>query len=313
MRWAAGAEASPAAVPPLLRRKRVTARVWAVHRQPPGRVLVLAAAVLVVVGALDWLSGQYYSFSVFYLLVVVLVGAMGREVYLAPTALLTAGTWAIIEGLGRRLDDPWLPLLWNGLARFAVLYVSALLVLTVVGTARQERELSRTDPLTGVLNRRGFAAAAEDELARARRSGSAPSALYLDIDGFKAVNDRQGHAAGDRLLAQVAATLRGTVRRHDVVARMGGDEFAALLPDTGSAAAGAAAERVTDQLDQMCRRERWPVRFSVGMAAFSEVPTSVDVLLAEGDRLMYAAKQDGRRSARSTVLSAVVPPAAPAP
>lgn len=209
----------------------------------------------------------------------------------------------LVDAVSSTTDHPLHAAVWNGAARFAVFYLCALLVATVVVMARDDRATSRTDPLTGLLNRKGFADLAELEVARAIRSGAPATVLYLDVDGFKAVNDVQGHAAGDRLLVDVARTLFSQARRVDVVARQGGDEFVCLLSDTGSEAASVAAHRTKAALDEMCMRHRWPVRFSIGLATFVRPPASVDDLLSAGDRLMYDAKRDGKVSKVSSVVA----------
>lgn len=290
----------------------VTGWVGSLHRQAPRRVLSVAALLLVLVAVADSVSGTNYSFSTFYLLVVVGVSATGRRPYLVPTALLTAATWTGVEALNRRLEEPWLPLAWNTAARFAVLYLAAVLVAAVVGAARHEREVSRTDPLTGIHNRRGLQDRALPELSRARRTQRPLSVAYLDVDGFKAVNDHSGHAAGDRLLVDVARTLERAMRHYDVVARVGGDEFVVLLPEVGGEQARSTAQRAVDALDDMCRREGWPVRVSVGVATFSEVPATVDDVLAVADGLMYDAKRSGATAGRSTVIGRTVPGASSA-
>lgn len=287
-----------------IRPSRVASWVWAVSRQPPRRVLLSAFLLLTAVAVADSISGSLYSFSVFYLLVVVRISATGREVYLIPTAVVTATTWSVVESVSLRLDDPWWPLAWNSAARFAVLSFTGLLVAAVVGMARVEREISRTDPLTGLHNRRGFYDTAELEVARAAGSGCPLSVLFLDVDRFKDVNDQQGHAAGDRLLIEVAGALIPQLRRRDdLLARLGGDEFVALLPDTDDVAAAAVAQRAAAALDALCGADGWPVGFSVGVATFDRPPVSVDELLSEADRLMYVAK---RRSTNGSTATTVV-------
>ena len=112
---------------------------------------------------------------------------------------------------------------------------------------RQLEQLALTDALTGLATRRHFLAGAEREVRRARR-GHALSLLMLDVDHFKAINDRHGHAAGDRVLVELGRTLRATMREVDLAGRLGGEEFAVLLPDTDEAAAVAVAERLREAL-----------------------------------------------------------------
>lgn len=298
-------EARPAALP--FASRRLLSLVWTAHRLPPLVVFTVGLLLLPLVAAADHATGLAYSFSIFYLVVVVAVSATGSSGHALAVAVLAAVTWTGVDALTRPSSHPVVSSVWNGLARFAVFYVCATLVAAVVVMARDERATSRSDPLTGLLNRRGFHDLAGIELARTRRSGTATTLLYLDIDGFKPVNDVRGHAAGDRLLGDVAERLSARARRTDVVARIGGDEFVCLLPATDGQAALVAARRAREALDEMCRQEGWPVRFSIGAVTFASPPASVDELLAAGDRLMYDAKREGRRTAQSTVAAHVAP------
>ena len=154
------------------------------------------------------------------------------------------------------------------------------------------------DALTGLLNRAGFLARAERELARARRSRLSAVVVYVDLDGFKAVNDSLGHEAGDRALQAVGAELRELVRPHDVVARLGGDEFALLLLDLPTSAQSAGVvDRVRERLST-----GWPVvpgsrvrlRGSVGTASFPEQAADLAGLLRTADARMYERKRARR-------------------
>jgi diguanylate cyclase (GGDEF)-like protein len=285
-------------------RRRIEAVIAAVHRRSPRRVLGLGLVLLLLVGLTDEVAGADYSFSIFYLLVVLAVAATGRDRYALLVALAAAAVWALADAVNRGAPNPVLSVLWNASARFAVLYICALLVAAVVATATDEREQSRRCAMTGLLNRRGFWELAEREVALAARIGAPLAVAYLDVDGFKEVNDTGGHAAGDRLLQDVAGALCVLLRRTDGVGRLGGDEFVVLLPATDAAGAQVAGERLRTSLDEMSRREGWPVHYSIGVAAFSRAPGSVDEVLAEADRLMYQAKQQGRGTGSSTIVLA---------
>ncbi len=180
---------------------------------------------------------------------------------------------------------------------------AALLVvmagLAVVGRRRLLRREHEAlhDLLTGLGNRALLQQTGREAVSRAQRP-SAPAAalLLLDLDGFKTVNDTLGHAAGDRLLVQVAAALRGAVRADDVVVRLGGDEFAVLLREVPDAAAAArAAQHVSALLHQPFAVDRvtLEVGVSVGVALAPEHGTDLDALLRRADVAMYQAKRDG--------------------
>lgn len=143
--------------------------------------------------------------------------------------------------------------------------------------------MSRTDPLTSCLNRRGFEERLDAELAEAHRSGQPLSLLLLDLDGFKAVNDRMGHAAGDELLTWVADGTAQSVRPMDSVGRLGGDEFAVLSPATSKAEALKVAERVRETLS-----DRIPV--TIGISCFPEDGAIGEDLYRAADIELYALK-----------------------
>lgn len=163
---------------------------------------------------------------------------------------------------------------------------------------RELRHRSLHDPLTGLANRSLFQNRAEHALARlARRDGAIVAVLFIDLDGFKVVNDVLGHARGDRLLVLVAERLLSVVRPADTVARLGGDEFALLLEDVGSgeealAVGERAVAAIAAPFDLAGRSTSASV--SVGIAFRSAAGTSVEDLIHEADRAMYEAKRSGK-------------------
>jgi diguanylate cyclase (GGDEF)-like protein/PAS domain S-box-containing protein len=154
------------------------------------------------------------------------------------------------------------------------------------------RHLADHDPLTGLLNRRGFERALDAHVARTRRYGAAGALLVVDLDGFKDVNDSRGHHAGDELLVACAAALRERLRETDVVARLGGDEFAVLLPVESAGQAAVVAAALAAVVRE--RGAQVGVTASIGVAAVDPAVTTGDELLVRADRAMYAAKAAGR-------------------
>ncbi|HYJ80629.1 MAG TPA: GGDEF domain-containing protein, partial [Longimicrobiaceae bacterium] len=176
-----------------------------------------------------------------------------------------------------------------------------VLLLRLVAQLRETREelrrLSVTDELTGAFNRRHFLALAEQEMARARRYGDPFAVMLLDLDDFKEVNDRWGHAAGDHVLRSVADACRAHLRESDVFARLGGDEFVLLLTNTNAACAAATAERLRRLLGTVPVRwgdDRVPVNASVGIAAFAPGMRGVNELVIAADQALLAAKRAGK-------------------
>ncbi|OEC37439.1 PAS domain S-box-containing protein/diguanylate cyclase (GGDEF) domain-containing protein [Pseudomonas cuatrocienegasensis] len=175
--------------------------------------------------------------------------------------------------------------------------------MTVVHCLHTQLEaLAITDPLTGLLNRRGFHQALANALARTERQGQQRMAvLYLDLDGFKRINDSLGHEAGDQLLRQVGEQLRASLRPYDVLARIGGDEFTALLDDLDHPEdAARVAEKLMEHLAVRHSVEGldFTVGASVGIACFPECGRTVEGLLRAADMAMYEAKRAGRQQYR---------------
>ncbi|MFY7855176.1 MAG: GGDEF domain-containing protein [Rubrivivax sp.] len=167
--------------------------------------------------------------------------------------------------------------------------------MTVLRVVRQLRHLSTHDALTGVLNRRGLDDRLDRELERLHRYGQPFALLSLDIDHFKAINDRHGHAVGDAVLMRVAQSLGGGVREVDVLGRSGGEEFMVLMPHTDAEAAAGAAQRLLQRLhDHPAGPQGAVVTASIGVASASNRRERRDDLLRRLDGALYAAKQGGR-------------------
>ena len=164
------------------------------------------------------------------------------------------------------------------------------------------RSLSLTDELTGLYNRRGFSTLAERHLSLARRKGQDLLLVLGDIDGLKLVNDTFGHAAGDQVVIDAATVLKGTYRRVDILARIGGDEFTAFPIEAGPDSAEILTSRLQDNIAKHNERYTRPFRLSmsvgVGRIKAADCPT-VQRLLAEADRELYRRKRD-RKAAGGT-------------
>ena len=157
------------------------------------------------------------------------------------------------------------------------------------------RREANHDPLTGLPNRRLFLLEADKALSLAERSGQTFALLYLDLDGFKLVNDSHGHAVGDEVLRQVAARLKTLARDSDLLARQGGDEFVILLQNVSLEQSLAAAERYRRSLAQPFKLHGVAVKLqgSFGVARYPDAAGTIPELLRCADRAMYQAKQAG--------------------
>ncbi|HEX4466302.1 MAG TPA: GGDEF domain-containing protein [Solirubrobacteraceae bacterium] len=207
---------------------------------------------------------------------------LGSVAAVGGLSLLSYLGLAIVKGTG---DG------WSHEALFAVmLFVTGVMSAWQARNHERQRaalmDVSRADPLTGCLNRRGFEERAFAELASATRRDHEASVLLLDVDHFKEVNDTRGHAAGDELLRWVVATLESSVRRNDAIGRIGGDEFAVLLADIDGTKSRESAARIREAL-----AERAPC--SIGLATFPLDGTSLEELMRKADSRLYASR-DGR-------------------
>jgi diguanylate cyclase (GGDEF)-like protein len=270
--------------------------------------LVLGFSLTGLVALGDALTGALLPLGLVYVVPVALVAwAVGPRAGLL-LALLSAFV-PLGEGLLRpsiALPAWWLPLLpyWNAGLRLGIFALVISLIMQVRQAHTREQALARQDPLTEVSNARAFAEAATRELQRADRSHQPVSVAYIDLDNFKAVNDRLGHQAGDQLLRAVGQTLVSATRAMDLTARLGGDEFVILLPDTGAEAAQAVVRRVQAQLAAATQQQGWPLTVSVGLTTWLRPPQSVADLLHTSDGLLYAAKQEGKNGLRQAVVGA---------
>jgi diguanylate cyclase (GGDEF)-like protein len=246
--------------------------------------------LVALIAAADWATGPELSFSVLYMGAVIAVTWLGSRRH----GMLVAGL-AAAESLLATLvanDSVGLADVWNASTQFVVLILVAALIGSLRHALADQRRMAMVDPLTGAMNRRAFQLVAERERLRAGREGTPLTLAYFDIDRFKEINDRLGHGAGDRLLAEFSTAVDEMIRGTDLFARMGGDEFVLLLPDTDARDAMLVVDRVRKLLLDDATAGH-PVTTSVGIATFRFPPSTVDALLAEADDLLYQAKDRG--------------------
>jgi diguanylate cyclase (GGDEF)-like protein len=259
-----------------------------------GLFIVLAGLPLVVlIALLDHWSGRRLSLGLLYPIPVALAAWRGGLPCGLLVALAATGIWHIADCL----SQPELSLaavLVSGVVRFGAFTLVASLLGRLRLSLLHEKALARTDALTGAANGRTFYEAACLAIEGSLRSGVPLTLAYLDLDNFKHLNDRHGHAAGDEALRRAARAICANIRATDVLARLGGDEFALLLP-------GLVGEDVQALLDRLCRvvgqvmaAEGWPVTLSVGAATFAQPCRDIDLMLRRADAMLYRAKRGGK-------------------
>jgi len=256
--------------------------------------LLAAMALFAAITALRFMVGPEFSFSFLYL-----VPVSFMTWFLSPrsglyTSFAATGVLLIFDLRHRGLYAGDQVAVWDLIMNAGMFLFLIFILGEVRQLYRRERELSQTDSLTGLYNRRAFNDAAELEGERMRRLPRPLTLVYMDLDNFKPVNDTQGHAAGDRLLQAVARTMTAEIRSMDVAARLGGDEFALLLPETDPDAARGAVSKIHQRLLEAMRSERWPVTFSIGAITFASPLASAEEMIKRADQAMYEVKQSGK-------------------
>ena len=268
--------------------------------------LILFSSYLgvLLIGYFDFKTGPEFAFSLFYLIPIMIVVWRGKGRAAMVLAFFSALVMAF-SGLlsGEIYSSPLVPA-WN-----MIVSLGFFVIVVILGTGYKkdlelQRSLARTDPLTGVANTRYFFERGAVEIERSLRFKRPLSLAYVDVDDFKKVNDTFGHERGDALLSCLANIVRKRVRAYDVVARIGGDEFVVLLPETPAAHARAIGGKIRSAMSECGPRCGIAVTFSIGIATFTTPPPSIHEVIKAADDLMYVAKSKGKNSLECRVFGA---------
>ena len=253
-----------------------------------------------LLGILDYLTGNEFTFSLFYLAPILLVtwtANLRAGQFLSLLSALTLIGVQIAAGL--EYSHPIFYFI-NTLVRTAVYIILTYLVDKLKKTQKKAELAARTDFVTGIANRRYFHELLETEIERIRRYPHPITVVYMDMDNFKQVNDLFGHKMGDQVLRYIGSELKSQLRKTDVVARLGGDEFALLLPSASLPEAKVVICKVRANLAEEMRRRNWPVTFSMGAVICIAPPYSVEQIIDKADELMYEVKNSTKNNVRFT-------------
>ena len=278
----------------------------------PGRLATATGivALMLLVAVVDVFSGSEIRVYPLYFVPIALTARRfpGRAVYAA--AALCAMLWTVSNAPGlTHHGTPWV-WVWNAFVQAVAFMLVAWLVAHLQDALARARESARVDNLTGLRNVRAFHEQAPLLVDLCRRQGQPLALAYIDLDGFKQVNDRQGHARGDEILSLAARVMRDGLRASDLLARIGGDEFAALLPNATEAGVGEILERLRGDIEASMRATGCAVTASIGAIAADPAPADWETMLHAADGLMYGVKKAGKNRVK---VQAFVAGKAPAP
>ncbi len=271
----------------------------------PHRVMVTALGLtsVAILGVVDALSTPHVGFALFYALTI--MGVTFHAGWVAGTILaIMASGAALTSTLLYAPDDVTAAAaLWNLGNQVAVFVVLVLVVHQLRIMFDKLADQSRTDLLTGALNTRGVLEAFDRERSRAKRKASPLTLAFIDLDNMKRVNDELGHAEGDEMLRILASSVLGSIRELDAFGRVGGDEFALILPDTDEQEALKAIQRLRSVVNRRTHDRSPYISVSVGVVTFRRDPPEAGDALRAADALMYVAKRAGGNRVAGRVLA----------
>ncbi len=258
----------------------------------------LGCAFLALTGVVDYIAGYEVNVSFLYLLPISIFGwniNLPAGIFIS---ILCSATSVFAHQMSGLTYSNTPILLWNiiSMAIFFIIFAYAIAITKDI--YHEEKSLARQDALTGIANRNAFIEMGSLELERCKRYEHPITIAYIDCDNFKAINDTLGHQTGDMLLKVVAETLKNNIRTSDIVSRIGGDEFAVIMPETEAVPSGIAFKKIQNALLHSMLKNRWDVTFSIGIATFESPPESLDELISKADTLMYDAKKNGKNMIR---------------
>lgn len=252
-------------------------------------VIILSIFIVIVLAALSILINNIFIVAPAFMIPVLLVSWYGGN---KAGLLLSVSIICLLMILKTQLHSGVDDAAFFGLivSLLASCVIQAILITDFRKVYQVEVKAAAKDPLTGALNIRSFQVEMANEIFRSIRYQHIFSLVYIDIDNFKVVNDTRGHTEGDKLLITVAKTLSQTLRKTDFTARIGGDEFACLLPNTEMSEAKLVYNKANELLRKKMEASKWQVTFSVGIVAFDVLPDDMQEAMNIADKLMYSIK-----------------------
>ena len=256
--------------------------------------VIVGILLLLIVAFLDFATGTELSFSIFYLIPIFLFTWMVNGNIGIAIACISSGLWLFIEVISAPQYSSSFIYFWNAIIRLGFFLLPVLLIRSL----EQEKKHARTDFLTDALNTRSFHDVAQRELDRSIRYQRPFTVAFIDIDNFKTINDTFGHTFGDKVLRAISHNIQRNIRKTDIIARVGGDEFAILLPEVDSDTARAAISKMQQKMMEEMITNKWPVTFSIGVITLNAPQFTVDEIIGMADKMMYSVKNHGKNDVK---------------
>jgi len=269
-------------------------------KQSRSFTILIGFTLIGIIGICDFLTGYEIVFLLFYVIPISsLTWFIGRWIGIMAS-FISAIVWFWADmASGHPYTQPLIPLL-NSLLSLSFFVMITLLLSILRSTLDHEKELARIDNLTGAVNSRLFFVLLQMEMDRLQRYKHTFTLVYLDLDNFKAVNDQYGHLTGNQVLRRVVSYAKMHLRNVDVIARIGGDEFAVLLPETSYESAQVVVTRLQSGLLEEMKQRNWPITFSIGVVTCNAAQCAAEELVRIADNLMYTIKHDGKNAIKYT-------------
>ena len=260
--------------------------------------LIILPAILY----LEYWSGFKYEFTLFYIVAITALTWFGGRTAGIILAFLTSGLWYYVNFIYFSVEKMTGIVLWKTITLLMLALLTIYIILRLKESLENEKRLSRSDPLTGLPNRRHFEDIASVQYNWCKRKMASVSLAFIDIDNFKEVNDSMGHDEGDRLLVDISNSIKESVREVDLVARMGGDEFILFLPETDEFEAKRLLTRIQGEAKIIADANKWPISFSIGVVTDHLSHKNIESLIKKADSLMSEIKRSGKDGIKAELI-----------
>ncbi len=266
-------------------------------RRSYAQIIVICLLLSALIAKIDLLSGYEISVSIFFLLPIAISTWYGSHRAGIFFCVLSAALWLIMDDVifQHPYANAFAPY-WNAAVRLCVFLIAGELLNHLKIHLNNEKLQARTDDLTGLLNARGFTEQAEKLFGVSARHNRNITLACIDLDNFRKVNEQSGQKEGDELLRAVGSKIAASLRASDVAGRMGGDEFAIVLPETDEAGARSMFDTFRITMQQEMEKNNWPVSFSMGVVSYNSPRANPDDAIRIADSLLYQAKTGGKNA-----------------